>query len=198
MAWQVNGQYFESCNCDTACPCVFLSPPTDGECTALVGWHIESGEYEGVSVDGLNVALAAYSPGHMVHTPWQAALYLDNRADDAQSGALAAVFSGQAGGHPARLGAHIGEVLGAGPAAIEFTAEGKQRTMKVEGVADVSITAIPGQGDADITIENHPLCIAPGFKAVAARSDHLSYSDHEMTWELSGKNGFYSPFAYSG
>ncbi len=197
MGWNVSGEYFESCNCEAACPCVFLSPPTEGECTALVGWHIDSGEHEGTRLDGLNVALAVYAPGHMVSTPWQVALYLDDRADEAQGSALGAIFSGQAGGHPARLAAHIGEVLGAGPATITFQADGNKRAMTVGSVADMEIAAMPGQGDADITIDNHPLCIAPGFEAVVAKSDHLTYTDQGMSWELSGKAGFYSPFQYS-
>ena len=61
MGWHVNGQYFEACNCETACPCVFLSPPTDGECTAIVGWHIDDGDHDGTDLDGLNVALADHS-----------------------------------------------------------------------------------------------------------------------------------------
>lgn len=197
MSWNVSGEYFESCNCEAACPCVFLSAPTEGECTALVGWHIDQGDHEGTTLDGLNVALAVYSPGHMASTPWQVALYLDDQADEAQSGALAAIFSGQAGGHPARLAAHIGEVLGAGPVSISFEADGKQRSMTVGSVASVAVAATPGQGDNDITINNHPLCIAPGYEAVLAKSDHLTYTDHGMSWELSASNGFYSPFQYS-
>lgn len=39
MTRNLKGQYFESCNCEAACPCVFLSP-TEDDCTVLVGWHI--------------------------------------------------------------------------------------------------------------------------------------------------------------
>ena len=55
-----------------------------------------------------------------------------------------------------------------------------------------------GQGGEDITINNHPLCIAPGYPVVVATSTHLTYRDHGMEWELSEKNGFYSPFRYEG
>ncbi len=198
MTWSLKGQYFESCNCEAACPCVFLSPPTEDDCTALVGWHIEEGEFEGTSLDGLNVALAVLSPGHMAKVQWQVALYFDDRASEAQSHALAAIFSGQAGGHPERLASHIGEVLGAGPASIKFETEGKRTSMTIAGIADVAITAAAaGQGDAEITIENHPLAIAPGFAAVVSRSERLTYDDHGMQWNLAEKNGFYSPFEYA-
>ena len=197
MTWNVKGQYFEACNCEAACPCVFLSPPTEDDCTVLVGWHIDEGEFEGTTLDGLNVALAVLSPGHMAEVPWQAALYFDDRASDAQSSALASIFSGQAGGHPERLASHIGEVLGAGPASITFETAGKRRSMTIAGIADVAITATSGQGDGEITVEGHPLAISPGFAAVVSRSEKLTYDDHGMRWNLAEKNGLYSPFEYA-
>src|SRR5438132_5468005 len=59
-SWKVAGSYFESCNCEVACPCVFMSPPTSGECTVLVAWHIEQGRFGEVDLDGLNAVLAAH------------------------------------------------------------------------------------------------------------------------------------------
>ncbi|MGI8755528.1 MAG: DUF1326 domain-containing protein [Acidimicrobiales bacterium] len=198
MAWTLSGSYFESCNCEAACPCVFLSPPTTGECTAIVGWHIDVGAYEGLAVDGLNVALAVHAPGHMAQTQWRVALYLDDRASEAQGTALGAIFSGAAGGHLAVLGAHIGEVMGAVSAAITFDADESSRAMRIGDVADVKINAIAGQDAAQVTVANHPLAISPGYEVVTARSDHLRFTDHGYEWELSERNGFFAPFAYQG
>jgi hypothetical protein len=55
-------------------PCVFLSSPTEGNCTVLVGWHIESGKFDHATLDGLNVAALFYSPGPMPQGNWSAAL----------------------------------------------------------------------------------------------------------------------------
>jgi hypothetical protein len=55
--WTLDGQYFEACNCDAACPCVFLSDPTTGECTVFFGWHIEQGHADGIDLSGLTVAI---------------------------------------------------------------------------------------------------------------------------------------------
>ena len=198
MSWKLSGSYFESCNCDSACPCVFLSAPTTGECTAIVGWHIDDGAHEGLRLDGLNVALAVHSPGNMAQTPWRAALYLDNGGSEEQQRALGSIFSGASGGHPAVLASHIGEVLGVANAPITFDGEGASRAMRVGEAADVKITAMAGQGGAQVTIANHPLAVAPGQTLVAARADHLRYTDHGYEWELSESNGFFSPFAYNG
>ncbi|MGB8855747.1 MAG: DUF1326 domain-containing protein [Burkholderiales bacterium] len=194
--WKVSGTYFEACNCEAACPCVFTSAPTSGECTALVAWHVDEGRYEDVQLDGLNAALFAHSPGHMLQTKWRVALYLDERADERQRDALGKIFSGQAGGPLGALGPLIGEVMGVKSAAIDYKVNGKQRSVNIAGIADMEIAAMEGQNGADITISNHPLTPVPGFPAVVARSTRLNYRDHGFQLEISQKNGFYSPFAY--
>lgn len=197
MSWNIEGTYFESCNCEAACPCVFLSKPTEAECHALVAWHIERGAFDEVPLANLNVALAARSPGHMAEVKWDAAVYLDAQADERQRDALVQIFGGRAGGHPARLASHIGRILGVAAVPMTYVVDGRRRSLAIPKIADVDIEALEGQGGQDIRIENHPLCIAPGQAAVVARSRRLRYDDHHMHWQLSGRNGFYSPFRYA-
>jgi len=196
--WKLAGTYFEACNCEAACPCVFLSAPTDGECTLLVGWHIDKGKFGNVDLGNLNVALAVHSPGHMAEVKWRAALYFDRNVSEKQKDALTKIFTGQAGGHPGMLVSHVGEVLGIKLVPIEYAAAGKRRSLKIADVGEMQIEAIEGQGGADVTIDNHPLTIAPGHQAVVAKSKNLKYQDHGLHWEITGKNGFYSPFSYQG
>lgn len=198
MSWSLEGTYFESCNCEVACPCLFLSAPTTGECTALVGWHIDKGKDGDVSLDGLNVALAVHSPGHMATTPWKVAVYVDERASEAQNASLMKIFGGQGGGHPARLATHIGEIVGVRSVAIEYVADSGKRSLAIPDIANVEIEQMAGQGDGPVTISGHPLCIAPGFTATASKSKSLSYTDHGMEWSLTEKTGIFSPFAYQG
>jgi hypothetical protein len=194
--WRLSGQYMESCNCKPACPCVFLSRPTEGNCTVLVGWHIDKGHFGSVDLTGLNVGLAVDSPGTMHEVPWKAALYLDARATAEQKDALVKIFAGQSGGHPARLASHIGQVLGVASVPIEFKQNGKQRSLKIGKVADVDIEALAGAGGADVEVSGHPLCIAPGYPATVAKSKGLRYEDHGYRWNLSERNGLFSPFTY--
>ena len=196
--WKLTGTYFESCNCDAACPCVFLSDPTEGTCTVLVAWHIDKGKYGNVSLDGLNVALAAHAPGNMVKTKWKAAAYFDERVTETQGNALHEIFGGKAGGHPEVLMSFVGELLGAHSVPIEFRAEGKKRSVRIGTAGESAIEAIAGQGGAEVTVTNHPLAIAPGYPAVAARSERVSFHDHDLNLDVSEKTGFYSPFTYQG
>jgi hypothetical protein len=47
-----------------------------------------------------------------------------------------------------------------------------------------------------VTVSNHPFTAVPGQPAVVSTSKRMKYSDHGMSLDISGKNGFYSPFAY--
>ena len=195
--WTVSGTYFEACNCDTACPCVFTSAPTQGSCTVLLAWHITRGKFGDTALDGLNAALAVYSPGHMLKGGWKVALYVDERGDQKQRDALAAVFSGQGGGHLAALGPLIAQVLGVAAVPIHYHEIGKKRHLSIPGIAESEIAALPGQGNADVTIANHPFTAVPGFPAVVGKSTQVTYKDHGLDWRISDKNGFYSSFMYA-
>jgi hypothetical protein len=194
--WKVEGTYFESCNCEAACPCVFTGPPTDGDCKALIGWHIEQGSFADTALDGLNAALFAYAPGHMLQTKWQVALYVDEKGDAQQQEALTKIFSGAAGGHLAALVPLIGEVLGVRSVAIDYRLEGRQRSLNIPQVAQMEIEALAGQGGEEVVLSNVPFTPVPGFPTVVCRSRRLSFHDHGFNLEISKKNGFYSPFRY--
>jgi hypothetical protein len=195
-SWKIAGSYFETCNCEVACPCVFTSPPTSGDCTVVIAWHIDHGNFGEIDLDGLNAALAAHSPGHMLEVKWKVALYLDERANQRQQDALTQIFSGQAGGHLAALVPLIGEVLGVKAVPIEYRSEGKRRSLRLGNVADAEIEGLSGQDGSDVTIGNHPFTAVPGFPAVVAKSKQMRFSDYGLNWEVSNKNGFFSPFAY--
>lgn len=195
--WKVSGTYFEACSCDVACPCVFTSAPTTGSCTVLLAWHVTSGRFGDAVLDGFNAVLAAYSPGHMLKGGWKVALYVDERADQKQRDALAAVFSGKGGGHLAALGPLIAEVLGVEAVPIKYEENGKKRKLSIPGIAESEITAMAGQGGADVTLDNHPFTAVPGFTATVAKSTKVDFKDHGLELQVSDKNGFYSPFAYA-
>lgn len=140
--------------------------------------------------------LGVHSPGHMLEAKWKAALYVDTRANQDQRDALTQIFSGQAGGHLAGVAPLIGEVLGVKAAPIEYRSVGKRRSMRVGDIANAEIEGLPGQDGGHATIAGHPFTIVPGFPAVVAKLKQMRFSDYGLKWEVSNKNGFFSPFAY--
>jgi len=79
MRWQIRGDYFENCNCEVVCPCVFSTKPvfqekpSQGFCEVALAFHVEQGQYGEVPLDGLNAIVMARSPGTMSAGNWTAA-----------------------------------------------------------------------------------------------------------------------------
>ncbi len=113
-----------------------------------------------------------------------------------QNDALHAIFSGKSGGHPATLASFIGEIVGAKNVPMRYQGDGKRASLTIPGIVEAEIERLEGQGGKPITIDNHPLCIAPGEPATVARSKNFRFSDFGMDWKLSGRNGFLSKFTY--
>ena len=199
-SWKIDGEYFENCNCDVLCPCItsnLQGKPTQGHCDVVFAFHITKGMFDGVKLDGLNTVLAATTPGSMASGNWKVAAYLDRQGTAEQQQALQAIFTGAAGGPMAGLAPLITEVLGARAVPITYDTSGTKRRVSVEGVMDISVEGIPGaDGKSAMTIDNvpHPcnssLALAQG---VGSR-----FTDHGMSWELSGKNGHYSAIHWEG
>ena len=196
--WNLTGTYFEACNCNSVCPCVFLSDPTTGDCIILLAWHVEKGKYGDVNLGGLSTVLAGHSPGNMSTTKWDVALYVDEKGNTAQREALGKIFGGHVGGEPAGLALLIGRVLGVRPVPIFYQAHGKERIMRIPSIAVMEVTAMEGQGGKLVTVENQPMTVVPHQTVVVGRSRKLSFHDHGMNMEVTEKNGLYSPFSYKG
>jgi hypothetical protein len=44
--WKIEGDYFEGCNCDVICPCIFMADPDEGFCDVIPAWHINRGTFD--------------------------------------------------------------------------------------------------------------------------------------------------------
>ena len=197
VSFFVEGDYFEVCNCEVSCNCVWLGAATHDKCDVLFAWHVTSGSKDGVDLSGLNAVMAVHSPQQMTDGGWKVALYLDDRASAGQSEALGAVFSGGAGGYLAGLGPLIGEVAGVEPAAITFEKADGSLHAEVSGALSMSSDQLVGMdGQAPAVITNAP------FGAVTqpvrqARSKDVSYHGH-WSADFSGTNSFVTDFRYEG
>ena len=197
MSFSVEGDYFETCQCDISCPCIWLKPADKEECDVLLAWHVSKGEKDGVDLSGMNAVLAVHSPKQMTDGGWKVALYLDDRATPEQSEALGAVFSGGAGGHLAALAPLIGEVAGVTPAAITFDRSNGSLHAEVAGVLTMSAEEMKGLDGASAPVITNPLLIAVTQPATQAKAGDVSYHGH---WdvEYSGTNSFVTDFKYEG
>ena len=200
-SWKLEGDYFEGCNCDLICPCIFKGDPDEGYCNLTTAWHIQNGNYDNINVEGLNVVALFHTPGNMLTGPkWKVALYIDERATKEQSDALTKIFSGQAGGFFAIVASNfIGEMLGVKSIPIEFGIDGKRRWLHIKDSMELEIEGVTGgDPDQDSRIVNPTFGVIPhDINLIVARSTKYRYDDHGMKWDDSGRNSFYCKFRYS-
>ncbi|HUC72229.1 MAG TPA: DUF1326 domain-containing protein [Stellaceae bacterium] len=202
-SWRLSGDYFENCNCSVVCPCLvssappLTSQPTEGVCDVALAFHIDNGNYGQVALDGLSVALIAHTPGPMADGNWTVAVYVDERADDRQTEALGAIFSGAEGGPMANFAPLIATNLGVKKVPVTYRVAGKTRSAEIPGIMHMSVEPLPSlhpSGESWAAV-GHP--VAPDRLALAVGGAGSTFADHGMRWDNSGKNGHYAPISWS-
>ncbi len=200
--WHIAGDFLENCNCTVVCPCnispnqLLTSKPTQGACEWAWGFHITSGSYSNVPLDGLNIAMFGRAPGPMVEGNWSVALYLDERANEQQRQALEAIFSGSAGGPMAFFAPFFSTVLGAKTIPITYHIEGKRRSVEIPTILHMAVHPLPSKDPSNEiwALNAHPF--APQV-AMAVGDQNSTWADYGMRWDNSGENGVYAPINWS-
>jgi len=197
VSFNVEGDYFEVCNCDVSCPCIWQGKATQDNCDLLAAWHVTSGNKDGVDLSGLNAVMTVHTGKQMADGGWKVALYLDDRASAEQADALGAVFSGGAGGHLAALGPLIAEVAGVAPATITFEkSNGSLRAEVSEALSMSSDQQVGMDGQGPAVIANAPFgTVTQPVRQARAREG--SYHGH-WSADFSGTNSFVTDFRYEG
>ncbi len=195
--WKIEGDYFESCNCDAICACLIQNPPPRGRCDAALAFHVNQGSYGQTSLGGLNTVLVVSfpGPGKMGDGNWTAALYVDDKASTDQQEGLSAIFSGQAGGPMQLVSGLISHFLGIKTAPIAFTVDANNRRLTIPDVLEIDIEALTGRDGSEplwVTNANHP--VSP--KLSLAKSNAYRYTDHNLAWDVSNTNGHFAPFSW--
>ena len=195
--WSIKGNYFESCTCDLICPCITLKPPTQGTCTALLGWHIDEGHLDDLEINDLNVSMFLQAPGLLTEGGFKVALYVDERASEAQCDAITQMYTGKLGGHLAVVASLVGEVVSVKQAPIEYSVNGKTRSLKVgDGIGESVVEEVEGADGGPVLVSNPPLAIAPGNDITISNTVKVSYNDNGISHSHEGTVSLASNFAY--
>jgi hypothetical protein len=145
IEWSIEGPHVVNCNCDYGCPCQYMALPTDGTCKAIVGWRIDKGHYGDTKLDGL-LAVNTYSwPGAIHHGNGSLQSIIDERADDAQRKALAAIMQGE-GAEPGTIMLQIYRSMCSTyhdpifkPIELELDMESRTARLSIPGLADTAV-----------------------------------------------------------
>jgi len=144
MAWNLKGNYVETCSCELMCPCnlSFDHGATYDYCRVTLVFDIREGDVEGTDIGGLKVAIVADSPKVMTEGNWRLGVFIDEQASEEQGEKLVQVFSGQLGGPMGALAPLIGEMLGVERARIEVQDAGQRHSVRIGDAVDFEIEDI--------------------------------------------------------
>jgi hypothetical protein len=195
--WKLDGEYFESCNCELLCPCLLTrgSNPTEGHCDAVVAFHIKSGKYGSTDLSGLNAVTIIYTPGVMTDGKWTMGSYVDERANDAQRAALEKIFTAQAGGPLARFAPLVVNRLPARSAAIAFTSEGSTRKLSIAGITEITVQGVAGANNEQVWLDN--VGHFANKRLAAARGTASHFKDQGLNYDNTGRNGHFAEIHWS-
>lgn len=199
--WQFEADYIETCNCDFGCPCNFSGYPTGGRCEALVGYHVRTGHFGEVQLDGLDFIEATSWPGAIHEGNGTLRYYITDRATPEQCRALATIVYGRAGGSGpfALLAPTFRYVLEPEVVPIEMRVDGKRSGFVVPGVLEAHVAphVDPVSGE-----ENEVQIVVPsGFiwkSAQAVKSTVMHILSPNMNFSYPGKSAFVSVVSYNG
>jgi hypothetical protein len=202
VKWAFTADYLETCSCTHACPCNFTSFPTDGFCEALVAYHIRSGHYGDISLDGLEFVVAWAWPNAIHEGNGTAAFFITDRAAPEQRGALSEIVTGRAGGKGpfTVFAATYTTVHEPQFTPIEFVADGHNSHFAVPGILDV---ALQGFTDPVTGEPNNPKKLVsdrPGLIwdwAYVAMTKVMKVMGGGLTFDHSGRNAFHTVIEYA-
>ncbi|WP_149180792.1 DUF1326 domain-containing protein [Streptomyces sp. TRM49041] len=206
--WQLTGDWFDTCKCSIPCPCTFAQAPSEGDCEGVLVWHIREGRYGDTRLDGLNVLMLGSFTGNVwagEHTDPYAAVFLDERADDEQRGALGAIFGGEAGGWPKQFGEVFGaEMRGMDVAPINVEIDDRLGSWSAEipGRVTARAEALTGPTTPDgarVQLHNAPGAeVGPGQVATWGRATTDRADAFGFGWDRSGRSSKHFSFDWSG
>jgi hypothetical protein len=199
-AWNISGQYVETCNCDFVCPCILgqmAVRPSKGSCTFAMAMQVERGSFGDVSLSGLAFIVLGMTPEEMGKGNWSVGLVIDERATAAQRDAITAIASGAAGGPMAPLSGLIGKFLGAEQAPIRIEREGKRFSVTAGTLVDMTgegVMGIDPNATEPLYLENTGHPVSSRLALAHALKSHVHALG--LTWDdVSGtNNGHYAPF----
>src|SRR5687767_2388841 len=201
-AWQVSGQYYETCSCDFVCPCLpggLAVKPTKGSCTFAMAFSVDRGTYGTVSLDGLGFIVLGFTPEEMGKGNWSVGVIADERASAEQRDAITAIASGGAGGPMAALSGLVAKFLGVESAPIRFERTGTRWSVKASTFVDMAAEGVKGlnpNAAEPLHLENTGHPAADRF--ALARASRSRVQALGLAWEdATGKNnGQYAPFSW--
>lgn len=200
MVYRLEGTLLEACNCNVLCPCWIGEDPDSGTCDAVIAYHIERGEVEGVDVSGLTWMFVGHIPGNILAGNHRAVFLCDERATPEQVRALSDAFRGRLGGPLADTAQLVGTDLGVYQVPIVYELVAGEGTVRVNGKVRAAMTPYRSRYGTTTTLHDSIFSTIPGSPAWVAKASEcvVDLPEHGFAWALAGTNAIQGQFRIEG
>jgi hypothetical protein len=191
MAWQLQGEWIESCSCEMVCPCLWgpEGKPTQGWCSAAIGLNIRQGNANGVDLSNARAVFVGDFPGNFQLGNGTARVYLDEGLNADQRRELEAILTGQQGGVWGALAAAVSQLLPTKVARISLDS-GESPSISVAGTGEMKLRWMKDQNGAQTELVNSPVGTAFGMAREALAFTDGQWTDPDLrTWPAGGNGG---------
>jgi hypothetical protein len=198
MKYNVEGRLLEACSCGGPCPCWVGDDPDGGTCDAVVCYHYDKGEINGVGVAGLTLALVALVPGNILKGNWKVAAHVDSKASPQQKEAILAAHTGKLGGPMGDLAPLIGQVVGVYDAPIDFNIVEGRGTLRIGDVVSAEMQPYTDAEGRPTKLVDTIFSTIPGSPAFVGKAMNFKVNlpKHDMAWEYNGRNAILGNFKF--
>jgi len=197
-SYRMRGTLVEACNCDILCPCWVGEDPDNGTCDAVLAYHVEDGEIDGVDVSGLTWFGVTQIPGNVLEGNFRSLCFVDEGASDEQFEAMRAAFLGKLGGPLADLAQLVGELVGVERAPIDYGLEEGEGHVSVDGKVSARVAPYRSAAGDTTTLRDSIFSTIPGSAAWVGKASQMvvDIPEHGYQWRLEGKNAIQGEFAF--
>ena len=197
-AWALRGSVLIACNCDWGCPCNFNALPSKGHCEGGWTWHVERGQFGGITLDGLNFSIFVKWPGAIHQGNGEGVFLVDERANAEQRKAIDTLTGGKVGGPWGVLGWTWPKLHGPVAVPYDIHIDGVHSHMICGSHVQLEFEPIRNPVNKH---ESHPSIVLP--QGIVVKQGALAASkrfviDSGISFDHSGQYTAVGPFEYSG
>ena len=194
--YSLKGHMVSGCNCDWGCPCNFEIAPSHGNCEGVYMWHVESGNYNGVSLDGTTFGQFGLFP-EAIHLGNGIVFdVIDERLSPEQRQAVETVLTQVV---PFSVFHDLApNFLGFQYVPMELHLDGIRSGLKIPGVLDLKLDAMknPVTGEDELATLTKPTGFTANITELCS-AETFTFEVGGKSYNYSGKYGEFCPFDYS-
>jgi hypothetical protein len=204
MAWNLSGEFVETCSCNMLCPCWYgkaeLMVMDQGWCATSILVRVREGDYEGTNLSGQSAVVGLFFPGPTLFDGnGTGRIYIDDRATADQQHALEKILQGQSGGGMEVPASLLSNWLPTKHSKITVDAQNGKIQATIGGDGEMVSQRLVNDLGNKMTMQDAAFALAfqfEGHSADLAPSDGTSWNDPEMPQPWVGKSGAVGQIAW--